>query len=99
MSWPSLASLWPQAWRSMWACALMPRSAAMAARSIMREKPGAVAVPRVPRQARTAIAILDQAFEAGGHAAIARLTRLFVSIGYTYGEATLLNALDELAEL
>jgi hypothetical protein len=31
---------------------------------------------------RAAIAILDQAFEAGGHAAIARLTaRLFVSIG------------------
>jgi hypothetical protein len=29
------------AWRSMWACALMPRSAARAARSIMREKPGA----------------------------------------------------------
>jgi hypothetical protein len=32
------------AWRSMWACALMPRSAAMAARSIMREKPGADSV-------------------------------------------------------
>jgi hypothetical protein len=49
---------------------------------------------------RAAIAILNQAFEAGGHAAIARLTaRLFVSIGYAYGETTLLNALDELAEL
>ena len=49
---------------------------------------------------QAAIAILDQAFEAGGHAAIARLAaRLFVSIGYTYGETTLLNALDELAKL
>jgi hypothetical protein len=49
---------------------------------------------------RAAIAILNQAFETGGHAAIARLTaRLFVSIGCAYGETTLLNALDELAEL
>jgi hypothetical protein len=28
-------------WRSMWACALMPSLAAAAARSTMREKPGA----------------------------------------------------------
>jgi hypothetical protein len=48
---------------------------------------------------RAAIAILNQAFEAGGHAAIARLTaRLFVSIGYTYGEDTLLKSLDEMAQ-
>jgi hypothetical protein len=47
---------------------------------------------------RTAIAILDEAFKAGGHAAVARLTaRLFVSIGRTYGESTLLDVLDELA--
>ena len=39
---------------------LMPRSAARAARSIMREKPGADSgMHRVPRQTRTAIAILD----------------------------------------
>ena len=42
MSWPSLASLYPHAWRSICAWALIPRSAAAAARSIIREKPGAV---------------------------------------------------------
>ena len=48
---------------------------------------------------QAAIAILDEAFDAGGHALVARLTaRLFVSIGYTYGERTLLDALDELAQ-
>jgi hypothetical protein len=47
---------------------------------------------------RAAIAILDEAFDAGGHALVARLTaRLFVSIGYTYGENTLLDVLDEMA--
>jgi hypothetical protein len=38
---PSLASLKPQAWRSMWACALMPSLAATAARAIMGTKPTA----------------------------------------------------------
>ena len=48
---------------------------------------------------RAAIAILDEAFDVGGHPFVARLTaRLFVSIGYTYGERTLLDALDELAQ-
>jgi hypothetical protein len=42
VSWPSLASLYPQACRSMWACALIPSLAAIAARSTIREKPGAV---------------------------------------------------------
>jgi hypothetical protein len=47
---------------------------------------------------RAAIAILDEAFAAGGHPVVARLTaRLFVSIGSTYGESTLLEVLDELA--
>jgi hypothetical protein len=40
----------------MWACALIPRSAAMAARSIMREKRAPIAARRVPRQTRTVIA-------------------------------------------
>jgi hypothetical protein len=49
---------------------------------------------------RAAIAILDEAFATGGRAVIARLTaRLFVSIGSTYGESTLLDVLDELAAL
>jgi hypothetical protein len=47
---------------------------------------------------RAAIAILNEAFDVGGHVAVARLTaRLFVSIGCTYGESTLLDLLDELA--
>jgi hypothetical protein len=41
VSTPSFASFWPQAWRSMWACALMPSSANAAARSIMRLNRGA----------------------------------------------------------
>ena len=46
-----------------------------------------------------AIGILDDAFHVGGHAAVARLTaRLFVAIGYTYGEDTLLKSLDEMAQ-
>ena len=45
-----------------------------------------------------AIAILDEAFATGGRAVVARLTaRLFVSIGATYGESTLLEVLDEMA--
>ena len=36
---PSLASLKPQAWRSMWACALIPSLATTAARLTMRFKP------------------------------------------------------------
>ncbi len=39
MSTLALASLNPQAWRSMWACALIPRLVAAAARSTMRAKP------------------------------------------------------------
>jgi hypothetical protein len=46
-----------------------------------------------------AITILDDAFHAGGHAAVARLTaRLFVAIGCAYGEDTLLKSLNEIAE-
>jgi hypothetical protein len=46
-----------------------------------------------------AITILDDAFHAGGHAAVARFTaRLFVAIGHTYGEDTLLKSLDEMAQ-
>jgi hypothetical protein len=42
--------------------------------------------------------LLDEAFATGGHAVVARLTaRLFVSIGATYGESTLLEVLDEMA--
>jgi hypothetical protein len=48
---------------------------------------------------RAAAAILDDAFAAGGHAAVARLTaRLFVAIGQAYGESTLLDSLNELAQ-
>jgi hypothetical protein len=39
---PSLASLKPQAWRSMWACTLIPSLAATAARLSMRLNPGGV---------------------------------------------------------
>ena len=45
-----------------------------------------------------AMALLDEAFATGGRAVVARLTaRLFVSIGATYGESTLLEVLDEMA--
>jgi len=42
VSMPSLASLKPQAWRSMWACALIPSLATTAARLTMRLNPGGV---------------------------------------------------------
>jgi hypothetical protein len=58
---------------------------------------------------QAAIAILDEAFATGGPAVVAILTarhpavvailtaRLFVSIDATYGDSTLLEALEEMA--
>jgi hypothetical protein len=47
---------------------------------------------------QAAIAIIDQAFATGGHVVVAKLTaRLFVAIGATFGDSTLLEALEEMA--
>ena len=47
---------------------------------------------------QVAITILDDAFATGGPTVVAILTaRLFVSIGATYGDSTLLKALEEMA--
>jgi hypothetical protein len=65
----------------------------------VREEPVDCVVDLYDQNLRqAAIAILDEAFATGGHAVVARLTaRLFVSIGATYGESTLLEALEEMA--
>lgn len=61
---PSLASLKPQAWRSMWACALIPSLATTAARLTMRLNPGGVS--GAPRRRAVALVTAELAqFPAG----------------------------------